>query len=155
MGAGLVLRIRKWIVAHLGPGGAEDPAEQERAKSLAVASLLVEVLRADYETSEAERRQVVSSIGGLLGIDGATRDDLLAEAEGQVDAAHDLHQFTSELNRVLSHDEKLQLVEQLWRVAGADDTVHKYEEHIIRRVSDLLHVSHREFIAAKLRAGRE
>lgn len=148
-------RIRNWIVEHLGTGAAESPADQERAKNLAVASLLVEVLRADYETSETERRQVAASIGGLLGIDGATRDELYAEAEGQVDAAHDLHQFTSELNRVLSHDEKLQLVEQLWRVAGADDTVHKYEEHIIRRVSDLLHVSHREFIAAKLRAERE
>jgi uncharacterized tellurite resistance protein B-like protein len=40
----------------------------------------------------------------------------------------------------------------MWRVAQSDAIVHKYEEHTIRRVCDLLHVSHREFIAAKLRA---
>ena len=48
--------------------------------------------------------------------------------------------------------ELIELVEQLWRVASADTVVHKYEEHIIRRICGLLHVSHREFIAAKLRA---
>jgi uncharacterized tellurite resistance protein B-like protein len=69
-----------------------------------------------------------------------------------VDGAHDLHQFTSEINRALAHDEKLRLVEQLWRVARVDEVVHKYEEHIIRRIADVLHVSHRVFIAAKLRA---
>jgi uncharacterized tellurite resistance protein B-like protein len=94
----------------------------------------------------------VASIGGSLGLDQAQCAALLAEAEQTVDRAHDLHQFTAEINRSLAHEEKLRLVEQLWRVARADEVVHKYEEHIIRRIADLLHVSHREFIAAKLRA---
>src|SRR5512139_4207339 len=117
-----------------------------------MASLLVEVLRADYETSEAERRQVMESLRNVLGLGEDACADLLADAEQQVDRAHDLHQFTAEVNRALAPEEKLRLVEQMWRVARSHATVHKYEEHIIRRVSDLLHVSHREFIAAKLRA---
>jgi uncharacterized tellurite resistance protein B-like protein len=117
-----------------------------------VAALLVEVLRADYDVAGTEREQVLESIRGILGLDATQGAELLAEAEQQVDRAHDLHQFTAEINRALPHEEKLRLVEQMWRVAQADATVHKYEEHIIRRVSDLLHVSHREFIAAKLRA---
>ena len=141
-----------WIAGILGAPAAVDPREQERARNLAVAALLVEVLRADHEFVAGERRQVVDSIRGILGLDTAQCEDLLADAERQVDGAHDLHQFTSRLNRSLSHDEKLRLVEQLWRVAQADAVVHKYEEHLIRRVADLLHVSHREFIAAKLRA---
>jgi uncharacterized tellurite resistance protein B-like protein len=44
------------------------------------------------------------------------------------------------------------LLEALWRVAQADAIVHKYEEHLIRRVADLIHVPHRGYIAAKLRA---
>ena len=144
-----------WIAGMLGASAAVDPREQERARNLAVAALLVEVLRADYEFVAGERRQVVESIRGILGLDTAQCEDLLADAERQVDGAHDLHQFTSRLNRSLSHDEKLRLVEQLWRVAQADAVVHKYEEHLIRRVADLLHVSHREFIAAKLRSSSE
>jgi len=142
---------RDWIAGKLGASAAGDAVEQERARNLAVAALLVEVLRADYDVAGPERRQVLESIRGMLNLDAAQCDDLLAGAERQVDEAHDLHQFTSQLNRSLSPGEKLQLVEQLWRVAQADAVVHKYEEHLIRRVADLLHVSHREFIAAKLR----
>jgi uncharacterized tellurite resistance protein B-like protein len=146
-----VRRLQTWITRTLS-GDEADPAAREKARNLAMAALLVEVLRADYETAEAERRQVVESLRGMLGLGEAECAELLADAEQQVDRAHDLHQFTAEVNRALAPEEKLRLVEQMWRVAGADATVHKYEEHIIRRVSDLLHVSHREFIAAKLRA---
>jgi uncharacterized tellurite resistance protein B-like protein len=144
-------RLKAWITRTLGSEEADDGA-REQARNLAVAALLVEVLRADYATAEEERRQVVESLRSILGLGESESAELLAEAEHQVDKAHDLHQFTAEINRTLAHDEKLRVVEQMWRVARSDATVHKYEEHIIRRVSDLLHVSHREFIAAKLRA---
>jgi uncharacterized tellurite resistance protein B-like protein len=147
-----VRNLKAWITRNLGGMPEEDEAAREQARNLAVAALLVEVLRADYDVAVDERRQVVESIRGTLGLDDAQCEDLLAEAEQRVDRAHDLHQFTAEINRELSHEEKLRLVEQLWRVAAADSAVHKYEEHVIRRICGLLHVSHREFIAAKLRA---
>ncbi len=77
---------------------------------------------------------------------------LVEEAERHIDKSHDLYQFTSQINRTYSEAEKVRLLEALWRVADADLTVHKYEEHLIRRVADLLHVPHSDFIAAKLRA---
>ena len=144
-------RLKAWITRTLGADEV-DEGTREQACNLAVAALLVEVLRADYATADAERRQVVESLRGMLGLGEAECAELLVEAEQQVDKAHDLHQFTAEINRALAHEEKVRVVEQMWRVARSDETVHKYEEHIIRRVSDLLHVSHREFIAAKLRA---
>ena len=148
----MVRKLRTWITRTLSDEGS-DPVAREQARNLAMAALLVEVLRADYETADAERRQVVESLRGLLGLGEAECAELLTDAEQQVDRAHDLHQFTAEVNRALAPEEKLRLVEQMWRVARSDATVHKYEEHIIRRIADLLHVRHREFIAAKLRAG--
>jgi uncharacterized tellurite resistance protein B-like protein len=142
-----------WISARLGAAAASEEGDREKVRNLAVAALLVEVLRADFDVSGPERRQVMASIRATLGLDEAGCEQILAIAEQQVDRAHDLHQFTSVVNRALAHEEKLALMEQLWRVAQADQAVHKYEEHLIRRVADLLHVSHREFIAAKLRAG--
>jgi uncharacterized tellurite resistance protein B-like protein len=141
---------KDWIARRFGVSEVDE--EPTQGRNLAVAALLVEVLRADYDASSTERRQVLESIAGLLGLDAAACEALLTGAEHRVDRAHDLHQFTSQLNDGLSHGEKLALMEQLWRVARADEVVHKYEEHLIRRVADLLHVSHREFIAAKLRA---
>jgi uncharacterized tellurite resistance protein B-like protein len=147
-----VRNLKAWITRNLGGTAGEDGAARIQARNLAVAALLVEVLRADYDVAGSERRQVIESIRGMLALDEAQCAELLTEAEQQVDRAHDLHQFTTEINRAFGHEEKLQLVEQLWRVAQADAIVHKYEEHIIRRIADLLHVSHREYIGAKLRA---
>jgi len=147
-----VRNLKQWIIERLGGEGAEDDQDANAARNLAVAALLVEVLRADYEVSDGERHQVLDSLQSVLGIDDVAGRELLALAESRVEQASDLHQFTSEINRALPSEARIELVRQLWRVAKADDVVHKYEEHIIRRIADLLYVSHRDFIAAKLAA---
>jgi uncharacterized tellurite resistance protein B-like protein len=142
--------LMNWISRR--GGDARGPAAEEGGLNLAVAALLVEVLRADYDVAVGERRQVVDSVSRLLGLDEEQGRALVAEAERQIDRSHDLYQFTSQVNRAYTEAEKIRLLEALWRVARADETVHKYEEHLIRRVADLLHVPHSGFIAAKLRS---
>ena len=144
-------KLKKWLSDRLS-GSDSAAAEDGDGLRLAVAALMVEVLRADHGTDEVERRQVVESIGRQLGLGESDGRELLELAERRVEASHDLYQFTSQVNRVCNETEKLRLVEQLWRVASADSVIHKYEEHLIRRIADLLHVPHRDFIVAKLRA---
>jgi uncharacterized tellurite resistance protein B-like protein len=143
--------LKRWIAKRLGEDEDVD-VDDVAGLNLAVAALLVEVLRADYATQPAEQRQAVEGIGRQLGLGEADCRDLLELATRTVEESSDLYQFTSLVNRGCTADEKLRLVEQLWRVAMADEVVHKYEEHMIRRIADLLHVPHRAFIAAKLRA---
>lgn len=147
-----MLRLKDWLSRHLGKDTTDSASDRAAAINLAVAALLVEILRADYATTAEERAQVVASLRRLLGLEQGACEELLEVAERSIDEAHDLYQFTSEINRAWPAEDKSRLVEQLWQVAQADATVHKYEEHLIRRIADLLHVSHREFIAAKLRS---
>lgn len=144
-------RLMKWIASRLGEG-QDDGLDDGANLNLAVAALLVEVIRSDHDVDAAERRQVVESLRSQLGLGAAEGEELLALAEQRVDQAHDLYQFTSQVNRTCTPQEKVRLVEQLWRVAHADAVIHKYEEYVIRRIADLLHVAHRDFIAAKLRS---
>ena len=146
----MISRLRSFLEKHLGSPG-DDPEQEEARLRVAVAALLVEVLRADFEVSPTERRQVLESLREFLALDPSDADEILAAAEAEIDESHDLYQFTSQINRAFDHRRKLRLMEQLWRVAQSDEVVHKYEEHIIRRVAGLLHVSHGEFIATKLR----
>ena len=148
--------LKDWISRYL-PGGAGSPAAgaTEVGSNLAVAALLVEVLRADYDVAPAERQQVMASVAALLGLGPDETQALVEEAERHIDRSHDLYQFTSQINRTYSELEKIRLLEALWRVADIDATIHKYEEHLIRRVADLLHVRHSDFIAAKHRATGE
>jgi uncharacterized tellurite resistance protein B-like protein len=145
------MSLKDWFNRRLGTAEGSDSGF-DGGLDLAVAALLVEVLRADYDVSAAERRQVAESVSRLLGLEAAQGAALVAEAERHIDQSHDLYQFTSQINRAYSEAEKARLLEALWRVARADETVHKYEEHLIRRIADLLHVPHSGFIAAKLRA---
>ncbi len=145
------MSLKDWINRQFGSASASEPGGTG-GLDLAVAALLVEVLRADYDVAAPERRQVVESVSELLLLDADASAALVAEAEQQIDRSHDLYQFTSQVNRAYSEADKLRLLESLWRVARSDETVHKYEEHLIRRVADLLHVPHSGFIAAKLRA---
>lgn len=145
------MSLMDWITRR---GAAAEDSATEGGLNLAVAALLVEVLRADYDVAPGERQQVIESVAGLLGLDADASRELVAEAERQIDRAHDLYQFTSQINRAYDEPAKIRLLEALWRVARADETVHKYEEHLIRRVADLLHVRHSDFIAAKLRSER-
>ena len=52
-------------------------------------------------------------------------------------------------------EQKVSLVELLWRIAYANETLHQYEEHLVRKIADLLHVPHSAFIAAKFNARGE
>jgi uncharacterized tellurite resistance protein B-like protein len=146
------MSLKQWFAKYL-PGAGQTSAEAtEVGTHLAVAALLVEVLRADYDVGPDERQQVMSSVAALLGLEAEATQALVEEAERQIDRSHDLYQFTSQINRTYSEADKVRLLEALWRVADADMAVHKYEEHLIRRVADLLHVPHSGFITAKLRA---
>lgn len=145
--------LKEWIAKQFGPRAGEASAGSAGTLNLAVAALLVEVLRADYEVAPAEREQVVRSIGRFLGLGESDSVALLELAERKADESHDLYQFTSMINQGYSAAEKERLVEHLWRVAHADATIHKYEEHLIRRIAELLYVPHASYIAAKLRAG--
>jgi len=143
--------IRKFFTDHM----TQDPAEGERAAAgrarLAAAALLVEVVRSDHQFSDVEREAVMASAGRRFGLDEAQARSLVELAEAEAQDAHDLYQFTSLINASFSPEQKVQLVEELWRVAWSDDVLHHYEEHVIRKVADLIHVPHSAFIAAKLR----
>jgi len=143
--------LKEWFTRQFGLSPVETATGSAGSLNLAVAALLVEVLRADYEVTAAERQQVVQSIGKLLELGPSDSVALMELAERQADESHDLFQFTSMINQGYSAAEKERLVEHLWRVARADETIHKYEEHLIRRIADLLYVPHSSFIAAKLR----
>jgi uncharacterized tellurite resistance protein B-like protein len=148
--------FKSWLNRQLGLSGDDvTDADPRQALNLAVAALLVEILRADFDVGGVERKTVIGSVAQLLGLPEEASRALVADAEREIDRSHDLYQFTSQVNRSFSDAEKLRVVEQLWRVAKADAVVHKYEEHLIRRISDLLHVPHAGFIAAKLRASAD
>jgi uncharacterized tellurite resistance protein B-like protein len=129
----------------------EESAEAvEQRLQLAAAALLIELSKADYQRDARERDVIVQAIRTSFGLDEITLAALLSNAEAASDKATSLYEFTSVLNQHYSDAEKFALIRQLWRVAGADGNIDKYEDHLIRQIAELLYVPHQQFIRAKL-----
>ncbi|SRR5690606_6078327 len=139
--------IRRFFESRL-TAAAPDP---EHRLQLATAALLLEVARADFDTHHVELAAVERAIGRTFRLSEAEVQELLRLAEDEVREATSDYAFTSLVNSGFDAADKIRLVELLWEVAYADGELDKHEEHLIRRIADLIYVPHREFIAAKLR----
>lgn len=139
---------------------AFDPEEETRTHSeedlqLAAAVLMVELSRADYEVDKAEQRAVRHAVTRHFNLSDSEADELIKAAEAEADAAVSLYRYTGLINAHWGPGEKARLIEMLWRITFSDEEMHHYEEHLVRRLSDLLHVPHREFLKAKHRVQGE
>ncbi|MDX1250954.1 MAG: TerB family tellurite resistance protein [Gammaproteobacteria bacterium] len=123
-------------------GKATDP---EQALRLATAALLVEVTRADHEVDERERSAVAESVRHIFDLDPQQTQELVRLAEQEAKQATSLFQFTSLIDKHFSVEQKKRVLEMLWRVAYADAHKDKHEEHLVRKVADLLHLSEVDF----------
>lgn len=126
-----------------------DPVELEHQLHLAAAALLVEMSRADYTEDSVEQRTMAKVLAEALELGQEEVSELLLLARKQADHATSLYEFTRLINDHYDKQQKLTLIESMWRVAFADGDLDKYEERLIRQVSDLIYVSHRDFIRLK------
>lgn len=129
----------------------DDEQAAGHARRLATAALMFEMSRADFDTSPEERAHVEELVRTTFDLDAEETAGLLELAEQEAADATSLFQFTSLINQHFEPEEKVEIIELLWRVAYADGRLDKYEEHLVRNVAELIHVPHREFIQAKHR----
>lgn len=128
------------------------PGQAEHSIQLATAVLLVEVMRAEPQLGEPEREAVVGALRRTFTLAPDEIDRLMDLAHEHSRTASDFHQFTSVVNAQFGTEQKVRIVEQMWQVAYADGHLDAHENHLISRVAELLHVTHGQYIAAKLRA---
>lgn len=147
--------IRSFFEARLAGRADEERAELERRTRLACAALLMEVINSDHELDERERGGFLAALRDGFDLSGEDLQTLAELAEQEAREATSLYEFTRLINDAYDYGRKAALVESMWRLAFADERLHRYEDHLIRKVADLLHVSHSDFIRAKLKARDE
>jgi uncharacterized tellurite resistance protein B-like protein len=128
-----------------------DPATREHALRVATALLLVEVARADQVADVSEAAVMIGSLRQFFALEEAEAAALVEEATAAADHAVELQQFTRRLHDQLSMAEKLRVIEMLWHVALADAHLEKHEDHLVRRIGELLYVPHSDLIRIRNR----
>ncbi len=134
------------------PTAAETAAAQQHALELAAAVLLVEVMRADAEIGSAERAAAMAALHRRFGLGEDEVARLLELAEQTSRHASDYFSFTSKINEAFGPAQKVQMIENMWRIVYADGQLAAAENHVMRKISDLLYIPHDDYICAKLRA---
>lgn len=122
-----------------------------REFELSMAALLCEVASADNVISEKEKNAKSHQLAVLLDINIERANELLTLAQGNSDESVSIYEFTSKL-RNIDYAQRYILTEAMWHVAYADGALDPYEESLIRQVSELIYVTHSDFIKAKLAA---
>jgi uncharacterized tellurite resistance protein B-like protein len=126
--------------------------KQSNTRELASAALLIEVARADFEITPEELARLIGLLATTFDMSPADVELVTQQANDQVENAVSLHDFTRVINEHCSPEERNELIGLMWDVAAADGDLSKYEDHLIRRVADLLYVPHQEFIRLKHQA---
>ncbi|CAD5257208.1 MULTISPECIES: tellurite resistance TerB family protein [Halomonadaceae] len=128
----------------------EQRENQTLTLELATAALLCEIVRADYDTTNEELAALRLMLTERYRLSASDVEELMALAQAEVDEAVDHYQFVSLIKEHYNYDQRCELVAQMWQLAWADGSVDPLEEHRIRRLADLLYVSHSDFIRTKL-----
>ena len=118
-------------------------------KRLACAALLIEVAIVDNEFDAQELACLQRVLEESFDIPADQSAEFISLAQNECIESTSMYEFTQRVNEHCSADDKFDLIAGMWRIAYADGELDKYEEYVIRKVADLIHVPHSEFIRAK------
>ena len=125
-------------------GGSDAPATGQDTLQLATAALLLETAVLDGHFGDDERAVIASILQAHFGLTEAQAITLITEAREAVEEAGELYGFTKVVKDSYPPEDRIQIIEMLWRVAYADGELHDYEANLVRRVAGLIYVTDRE-----------
>lgn len=143
MEASWSIRLREWFSVSV----SETDAVPDQ--HLALAALLVEMMRADYRDQGSERDTVIGMLAKCCGLGNGEAEALLARGEQASNQSVSLFEHTRTLDVTLSEREKFAVIEALWEVAYADNVLDGKEDYLAHRLADLLHVRHSDLMRIK------
>lgn len=146
----MIDQFKQFFDNYLG-SAKENSVSEEHRLHLAAATLLIEMTRVDDHIKPQEQAALAAAIRHSYGLTEDETDELIQLAEDEAKDATCYHAFTSLINKGFSKEQKIRVVEMLWEIAYADNELDMYEEHLVRKLSELLYVSHKDFIATKHR----
>ncbi len=144
----MLLKIKSYFEARFIQVKEQDIEHDLR---LATAALMIEMMLDDGTVHEAEERVLKNRLRKTFNLDADDLQELFQLAGEAVKQAVDYHQFTSLMAKNFTQEQKIKVIENLWAIAYADNELDQFEELMVRRIADLIYVSHSDFMQAKYR----
>ena len=118
---------------------------------VATCALFVEIARIDEEFTDAEIDTILSILKEKYGLSQEHADALITEAERELEKSVDLWQFAKLINENYSTDEKIEIIETLWRIVYVNGKMDEHEHYLMGKLQNLLRLDHNQLINAKMK----
>jgi uncharacterized tellurite resistance protein B-like protein len=134
------------------PTASTSADETELKTHIAAGVLLLEAAHVDDDCTEEEMKHVVQTLKTMFNLSAEYVDELIEKTHLERKDAADLWQFTNHMNQNYTQEEKLKVMEDVWRVIHADGELEKHEDQFAHKLANLLRLTHKQMIDAKLNA---
>ncbi len=142
------------LLELLAPRPVPSPDDQHEVLRLATCVVLLEVAGADNEFSAAECEHIIQALRTRFELDQDQAEELIQTAQDRRQESSGLWKFTNQINQTCRLNDKLEIIEEVWRVIYADGTLDGHEDYLVHKLADLLNLTHPQLIAAKLKVSR-
>jgi len=143
------------VKKFFGKSSQDDSSNQRRQTThdirIATCALLLEMSNIDGEFSELERENIISILKRDFDLSDEYAAALLEVSKEELKGSIDLWQFTNLINQNYSLEEKIWLIETVWDIVYTDGKLDKHEDYLVHKLAELLHLTHKQLIEAKLR----
>ncbi|OGC91281.1 MAG: hypothetical protein A2W25_00295 [candidate division Zixibacteria bacterium RBG_16_53_22] len=128
-----------------------DPSARHDNIRIATCAIMMEVADSDDEFTPREKAIIVGALSQEFSLSASQVDELMATTRQRIDGSVDTWGFTNTLNQNLSEDERLKILETIWKIIYSDDNLSHHEDSLAHKLSYLLGLTHDQLIAAKLK----
>ena len=149
----MIEKLRRFLRTRIEEAG--EPESADAGCRVAVAALLVEMARADFDETPQERQAIRRLLETHFSLEQEEAEELLGLGGREADEAVSLQAFTREIHETLDPDRKLQVLEMLVRTALADGEIDMYERHLLGKIADLIYVPRAEYVTLMERVQSE
>jgi uncharacterized tellurite resistance protein B-like protein len=134
------------LISRQAPDG--EPSHDIR---VATCALLLEMARVDGKFSDSERSQIIQTLEDVYDLSEEAVAELIRVTSEKLKDSIDLWHFTNLINRNYSVEEKIRVIEMVWRLAYADGVLEEHEDYLLHKLANLLHLTHKQLIDTKLK----
>jgi uncharacterized tellurite resistance protein B-like protein len=121
-----------------------DITADDEALKLASAALLMEAACMDGHVDASEIATVTALLGDHFDLSADEASELVDNGREVLTNSVELYGFTRTIKNSFNHEDRVRMIEMLWKVAYADGILHDFEANLVRRICGLIHVPDRE-----------
>jgi uncharacterized tellurite resistance protein B-like protein len=134
---------------------SKDAASEKKKLQVATCAIFLEMAKSDDNCTDEERNEIVSIMKRTFDLEKEYADELIELAKSRLVQSISFYEFTGIINDHFSPDEKFELMKNLWRLIYTDQKLDKYEDQLVKKLGTMLHLEHKDVIAAKLMVKEE